>query len=83
MVMLLTRYVDPNDRDARSYVKIDGSEFPVPKPNAPNAHRQLLDLAALAALDATGRSSRSQLIRLAIDAYVATYDLEATKREER
>lgn len=79
MVMLITRYVDPNHRDAQ-HVKIDGSLFPVPKPDA---HRPILDLAALAALDATSSPSRGRLISLATAAYVATYGLEATQVEDR
>jgi hypothetical protein len=74
--MLITRYVDPSHPDAQ-YVKINGSEFPVPKPDA---HRQILDLAALAALDAS--QTRVRIISLATDAYASTYNLEETHKED-
>ncbi|MBB4635651.1 hypothetical protein FHS01_001663 [Longimicrobium terrae] len=74
MVMKITRYVDPDYPDA-GYLKIDGSEFPVPRPES---HRQILDLTAIAALAASTADSGGHLIRSAKHSYVALYQLEET-----
>jgi hypothetical protein len=79
MVVRITRYVDP-DHPNTGYLKIDGSEFPVPKPER---HRQILDLAALAALDASALPSRGRLISFAKESYAEAYGLEATLVEDQ